>query len=88
MKTRNSSKASGRGAVTKQDLNDLETRNKNELQHAVSDFKETVLSFKDEILHEIKAMREELAIITGYKDQIEDHEVRIETIEKRLQIPQ
>ena len=39
----------------------------------------------DEILGEIKAMREELTVVTGYKDQIEDHETRIEKIEEVLE---
>ena len=37
--------------------------------------------FKDDILFEIKAMREELAIVIGYRQRIEDHEERIEVLE-------
>jgi len=85
------------GPATKQDLVNLEKRlekkmdkkfaTKIDLEGLEGRFKDTVISFKDEILYEIKAMREELAIITGYKDQIENHETRIETVEKKLQIP-
>lgn len=56
---------------TKQDLSELEKR-----------INFSILSFKDEILHEIKGLREEIALVIGYKDQIEDHEVRIEALEK------
>lgn len=75
--------------LTKNDFKKLEEKfaTKEDLKTHETKYKEIVVSFKDEILHEIKAMREELTIITGYKDQIEDHEARIETIEKRLQIP-
>ena len=73
--------------LLKRNLEALETHQKDDLHAAVKEFKETVISFKDAILHEIKAMREEVAIVTGYKDQIEDHETRIETVEKKLQIP-
>jgi hypothetical protein len=38
----------------------------------------------DKIMGEIKAMREELAIVTGYEDKIEDHEDRITAVEKKL----
>lgn len=45
--------------------------------------KEDLVNFKDEILREIRSMRQELVIIIGYKDQIEDHEVRLEKLEKK-----
>ena len=76
MKNKISSTDPGNKPITKGYLDAHEAR-----------YKGIVISFKDDILHEIKAMREELAIITGYKDQIEDHEFRIETIEKKLQMP-
>ncbi len=44
--------------------------------------KNDIVMFKDAILAEIQKMRDELAIIIGYKDQIEDHETRIEKLEK------
>lgn len=47
--------------------------------------KDDLVSFKDEILGEIKSLREEVTIVTGYKNQIEDHEVRIEKLEKTIQ---
>lgn len=50
--------------------------------------KDELVSFKDEILHEIKAMRDENTLLTGYKDQIENHDVRIEHIEKHLHLAQ
>ena len=31
----------------------------------------------DELMKEIKDLREEVTVVTGYKDQIEDHETRI-----------
>jgi hypothetical protein len=44
--------------------------------------KTDIIEFKDTILAEIQKMRDELAIIIGYKGQIEDHETRIEKIEE------
>ena len=41
----------------------------------------------DELMGEIKAVREEQKVISGYKDQIEDHETRIGKIEEVL-LPQ
>ena len=49
--------------------------------------KTDLLDFKDTILHEIKGLREEVTIVIGYKDQIEDHDYRIERLEKHTKIP-
>lgn len=38
--------------------------------------------FKDEILHELIKVRENFAVVTGWGDKIEDHEERIEVLEK------
>lgn len=42
------------------------------------EFRADLLDFKDAILTEIKAMREELAIVIGYRQHIESHDQRIE----------
>lgn len=59
---------------------------KQELQTAITDalkpLATSITTFKDEILHEIKGLREDHVLITGYKDQIEDHETRIDKLEK------
>ncbi len=46
------------------------------------ELKNDLLTFKDEILGEIKDLRDDVAVVTGYKDQIEDHEVRIDKLER------
>ena len=43
-----------------------------------------ILMFKDEIVGELQKLRDEVTIVTGYKDQIENHEDRIEKIEGSL----
>ncbi|OGG23720.1 hypothetical protein A3A79_00745 [Candidatus Gottesmanbacteria bacterium RIFCSPLOWO2_01_FULL_43_11b] len=45
--------------------------------------KDDIVTFKDAILKELKDMREEITLIVGYKDQIEDHEDRIDRLEKK-----
>lgn len=45
--------------------------------------KHDLIQFKDDILFEIKAMREELAVVIGYRQRIEDHEERIEVLEQQ-----
>jgi len=45
------------------------------------EFKEDIASFKDEILYEIKKLREEVIVVGGYRDMIEDHEQRIARLE-------
>lgn len=47
--------------------------------------KDDLITFKDQILTEIKKLREEVAVVIGYKDQIEDHETRIEKLEGVLE---
>lgn len=39
-----------------------------------------IVEFKDAILKEIRDMRDEVALVIGYKDQIEDHEDRLEVV--------
>jgi len=62
--------------VTKEDLKDLS--NKFEARFAT---KEDIIDFKDSILTEIIKLREDVAVVTGYRDLIEDHEKRIEKLE-------
>lgn len=76
--------------LTKTDIAKLEERfaerfvTKEEYKSGIKALKDLIIEFKDAILHEIRGLREEVAIVTGYKDQIEDHEVRIEKLEKKL----
>ena len=48
----------------------------------VLSFKDDLLSFKDSILGEIRSLREEITIVVGYRDQIEEHDIRISSLEK------
>lgn len=56
---------------------------KDELKQFKSEIKNDIVQFKDDILFEIKAMREELSIVIGYRQTIEDHEERIVSLEHR-----
>ena len=40
--------------------------------------------FKDEILHEIIALRDDFTMISGHRDMLEDHEIRIGKLEKAV----
>lgn len=44
--------------------------------------KHELIQFKDDILFEIKAMREELTMVIGYRQMIEEHEDRIQSLEQ------
>jgi hypothetical protein len=46
--------------------------------------KAEVLEFKDLILGEMKAMREEFTVTMGYRQHLEDHDERITRVEKHL----
>lgn len=63
--------------ATKEDLKEFVT--KGDLKQFVT--KNDIISFKDQILHEIQKLRDDVAIVVGYRDMIEDHEIRIGTLE-------
>lgn len=68
--------------LTKRDLQQALFQLKDELKRELKqELGQDILQFKDEILFEIKGIREELAIVVGYRDRIEDHEERIEKLE-------
>lgn len=46
--------------------------------------KELFLSEMAKLMKEVKDMREDFTIVQGHKDQIEDHESRLEIIETKL----
>ncbi len=79
--------------ITKKDIEELKKTfpTKEEMTEAIQKavqggIRDTKPYWLDEMMGEIKKMRDEVAIVGGYKDQIEDHEIRIETVEKRLRI--
>lgn len=80
--------------LTKQDVTEIvqiavkDLVSRDDLNNAIKGLasKDDLITFKDEILHEIVKMRDEVAIVGGQRDMLEDHELRIETIETRLHI--
>ena len=46
--------------------------------------KEDLINFKDDILSEIIKLREDIEVIIGYRDRIEDHDQRIEKLETTI----
>ncbi|MEK7079614.1 MAG: hypothetical protein AAB929_06085 [Patescibacteria group bacterium] len=48
-----------------------------------TELKNDILSFKDQILFEINKLRDDITVTTGYRDMIQDHEARIETLEAK-----
>ena len=61
--------------VTKEDLKKFAS--KDDLKQLETRFTNNIVEFKDEILHEIVALREDITVILGQRDIIEDHEIRI-----------
>lgn len=57
-----------------------------EIATSKNNLREEIILFKDEILHEIIKIREDFAVLTGYRNMIEDHEQRITKIEKVAQL--
>lgn len=49
-----------------------------------TELKNDILTFKDQILFEINKLRDDITVTTGYRDIIQDHESRIETLEAKV----
>lgn len=66
--------------ATKEELNELKidmTAFKNEILHAL-------IKFKDEILSQIENLRADTTVDSSLHDQVDDHERRIEQLEKAV----
>lgn len=53
------------------------------LDKTIRDLHNDIAQFKDDILKEIVKLREEVAIVGGFRDRIDNHEVRIDKLEQR-----
>lgn len=75
--------------ITKTDMSKLEEKfaTKDDLKKTQKSLTDLIIDFKDQILHEIKGLREEVTLVIGYKDQIEDIDYRVERLEKHTKIP-
>lgn len=78
--------------LTKIDLDNLRNifATKIELERVekkMDDFLDKLVLFKDQILHEVVAMRDELTVVLGHRDMLEDHEIRISKLEKKTSKP-
>ena len=80
--------------LTKSDLKQIDglfserfSETRNELTNDIRKFKDEIIILLDKVMEELKAIREEQTVISGYKDQIEDHETRIGKIENLIETP-
>src|SRR5205823_119235 len=68
--------------VTKKDLGKYPT--KDDFDELKAELKDIIITFKDEIYHEILNLRDDMAVVRGWRDMLEDHEDRIDKIETKL----
>lgn len=54
---------------------------KDDLADSVRELREEIINFKDSILSEIIKLREDVTVIIGYRDLIENHDKRIGKLE-------
>ncbi len=54
------------------------------LENKIDSIKNDVAKFEDKVMGVIRDMRDEIAVLVGYKDDIEDHGVRIEKLEQKV----
>jgi len=60
------------------EVDDVKKMMKEVLKEAKIPSTDTLAQFKDDLIKEIKDLRDDVTLVTGYKDQIEDHDYRIE----------
>jgi len=70
--------------LTQQDERTILRIVKTEINKSKLELKDDILQFKDDILTEIRALRDDGAVITGYSDRIENHDTRIDELEKHV----
>lgn len=66
--------------ATKDDLKKCAT--KDDLKNYAT--RDDLVNFKDDILSEIIKLREDIEVVIGYRDMIEDHDQRIGKLEAKL----
>ena len=57
-----------------------------EMSQLREEIKDRIYKSEDKILKELADMRDELTITSGYSDRLENHEERIEILEKQVLI--
>lgn len=71
-------------SLTKSDLQNIREIFSDEFDKAHLKLRDDVANFKDQIVSELKKLREEVTVVGGYKDQIEEHETRVTSLETSL----
>ncbi len=61
----------------------LEERLEKKFNGKIDTLKQDLVKFKDEILHEIISLRDEVTIVVGYRGMLEDHETRLDKLETK-----
>ncbi len=69
--------------ITDADIKKLERvfATKKELADTTNSLRRDIVDFKDSILSEIIKLREDIEVVIGYRDMIENHDQRIEKLE-------
>jgi len=63
----------------------LDTINlEHKLEHKLEQMKDNIITFKDEILHEIINLRDDMSVLLGQRDILAEHEERLIRIEKKI----
>ncbi|PJE67571.1 hypothetical protein COU95_01635 [Candidatus Shapirobacteria bacterium CG10_big_fil_rev_8_21_14_0_10_40_9] len=70
--------------LTQKDFDEIEKIVDKELEEKIKFLptKDEFYGKMDELMGEVKAIREEQAVISGYKDKLENHETRIIKLEE------
>ena len=74
--------------ITDKDIQKLKQAfaTKDDVRDAVKNLENKIIIFKDEILTQIENLRADSTIDSGVRDQVENHETRLEKVEKHLHL--
>ena len=65
-----------------QDLSRIDELIQERIEKSEKRLKNDILNFKDEILSEIQDLRDDVSVVTGYRQMLEDHEEDIEKLKQ------
>jgi hypothetical protein len=73
------------GAVVEEKIEEKQLLTKKDISYLPT--KDDFYNKMDEVMGELKAIREETQVLSGLHEKVNDHEERFEIIENKLQIP-
>lgn len=68
--------------LTNKDLTKIDALIQKRIQDSQAQTKEDLVRFKDDILSKIQDLRDDVAVVTGYRQMLEDHDQDLEKLKE------